>query len=158
VPLDGVTVGAGAVWAFSGRRATVVRIDPARGAVTDEVRIVARRGSQAPFPIGIASTAEAVWVLNGNTASVSRIDPETRGVTATVAIGVDRVPRHIAAAGRTVWVANFDGTLSRIDAGGDRATSLWVGESLSMGAGEGNGQRVWVTTAALDQELPGGAS
>jgi DNA-binding SARP family transcriptional activator len=154
-PLDGVTVGAGAVWAFSARHATVVRVDPRSNAVTDSIRIVTRGGAEAPFPVGIAATADAVWVLNGNTATVTRIDPQQRGVTDTIAIGVDRIPSDIAAAGRTVWIANFDGSLSRIDPGRREPASVWVGESLNAVASDG--ARIWVTTAALDQQLPGGS-
>jgi Bacterial transcriptional activator domain len=150
--LDGVAAGAGAVWAISSRTASVLRIDARTRAVTDEIPI-ARAGDEAPFPVGIVATAEAVWVLNQNTASVTRIDPRTRGLDATIPIGVDRVPNEIAAAGDTAWVANEDGTLSRIS-GGD-ATSRWVGESLRQVAVDGN--RIWVATAALDQQMPGGA-
>jgi len=151
--LDGVAVGAGAVWAISSRTASVLRIDARTHAVTDEIRI-ARAGDEAPFPVGIAATAEAVWILNRNTASVTRIDPRTRGPAATISIGVDRVPNEIAAAGGTAWVANEDGTLSRI--AGDRdPTSQWVGESLRHVAVDGN--RIWVATTALDQQMPGGA-
>jgi hypothetical protein len=154
-PLDGVAVGAGAVWAFSSRRASVVRVDPRTNAVTDIIPIVSRGGAEAPFPIGIAANAHGVWVLNGNTATVTRIDPQQRGPTDTIAIGVDRLPGDIAAADRTVWVANFDGSVSRIDAGRREAASLWVGESVSDVASDG--ARIWVTTAALDQQLPGGS-
>jgi hypothetical protein len=54
-----------------------------------------------------------------------------------------------------VWVANFDGSLSRIDAGRREAASLWVGESVSDVASDGT--RLWMTTVALDQQLPGGS-
>jgi DNA-binding SARP family transcriptional activator len=154
-PLDGVTVGAGAVWAFSARRAVVVRVDPRTNAVTDVIPIVSRRGAEAPFPIAIAANARGVWVLNGNTATVTRIDPVQRGPTDTIAIGVDRLPSDIAAAGETVWVANFDGSLARIDAGTRKVSSLSVGESLSGVASDGT--RLWATTVALDQQLPGGS-
>jgi len=154
-PLDGVAVGAGAVWAFSARQAAVVRVDPRTNAVTDVIPIVSRQGADAPFPMGIAANSAGVWVLNGNTATVTRIDPQQRGPTDTIAIGVDRLPSDIAAAGQTVWVANFDGSLSRIDAGRRDAVSLSVGEAVSDIASDGT--RLWLTTAALDQQLPGGS-
>ena len=94
-----------------------MRIDPRTGAVTDAIRIATRRGSDKPYPVGIATTPGTVWVLNGNTATVSRIDVAEGGVRDTVAIGMDRLPRGIGAAGRTVWVANFDGSVSRIAPG-----------------------------------------
>jgi DNA-binding SARP family transcriptional activator len=155
VPLAGVTVGAGAVWAFCSRPATVVRIDPGSGATT-RIPIATRGGSAAPSPIGIAATSRAVWALNANTATVTRIDAEQGGVTTTTDIGVDRAPRGIATAGETVWVANSDGTLSRIAAAGGEPATVWVGESLD-GVAATRG-RVWVTTRALDRQIPGGPS
>jgi hypothetical protein len=95
-----------------------------------------------------------VWVLNGNTATVTRIDAAQGGVRDTVAIGMDRLPRGIGAFGRTVWVANFDGSVSRIDPGRATPSSVWIGDSLSNVVADG--ERVWVTTTALDQQLPGG--
>jgi DNA-binding SARP family transcriptional activator/streptogramin lyase len=152
--LDGVVSGAGAVWAFSSSTATVLRIDPRTGALADPIQIATRRGSDKPYPVGIATTPGTVWVLNGNTATVTRIDVAQGGVRATIAIGMDRLPRGIGASGGTVWVANFDGSVSRIDPGRASPSSIWIGNSLSgvVAAGE----RVWVTTTALDQQLPGG--
>jgi hypothetical protein len=153
-PLDGVAVGAGAVWAISARQATVLRIDPATDAVTDRVALVSRPGEGAPLPTRIAASAGAVWVLSRNTATVTRIDPQTRGVAAVVPIGVDRSPNEIAASGQAAWVANEDGTLSRIDQTATSADSLWVGgavREVAVAAG-----RVWVATSALDQQLQGG--
>jgi DNA-binding SARP family transcriptional activator len=152
--LDGVVSGAGAVWAFSSRTATVVRIDPRTGAITDPIQIATRRGSDKPYPVGIATTPGTVWVLNGNTATVTRIDTAQGGIRDTVAIGMDRLPRGIGASGGTVWVANFDGSVSRIAPGRDTPSSIWIGESLGAVVAEGN--RMWVTTTALDQQLPGG--
>ena len=152
--LDGLASGAGALWAFSSRTAEVVRIDPRTGAVTDAIRIATRRGSDKPYPVGIATTPGTVWVLNANTATVSRLDVAEGGVRNTVAIGMDRLPRGIGAAGSTVWVANFDGSVSRIAPGQPTPSSIWIGESLSNVVADG--KSVWVTTTALDQQLPGG--
>jgi hypothetical protein len=94
-------------------------------------------------------------VLNRNTASVVRIDPVIEGPAAVIPIGVDRVPNDIAAADRTAWTANEDGSLSRIEVGATSARTIWVGESLRTVAVSPS--HLWVTTAALDQQLPGGA-
>ena len=154
-PLDGVAVGAGAVWAISGSRPSVLRIDPRTNAVTDRIALVTRAGERAPFPTRIAASAGALWVLSRNTATVTRIDPDGRGVAAVIPIGVDRAPNEIAAGGQTAWVANEDGTLSRIDERATSATSLWVGAAVrEVGV---DGDRVWVATTALDQQLPGGS-
>jgi DNA-binding SARP family transcriptional activator len=152
--LDGIVSGAGAVWAFSSKTATVVRIDPRTGAITDSIQIVTRRGSDKPYPVGIATTPGTVWVLNANTATVTRIDAAQGGIRDIVAIGMDRLPRGIASSGSTVWVANFDGSVSRIAPGQGTPSSIWIGESLSNVVADG--KSVWVTTTALDQQLPGG--
>lgn len=153
--LTGVAVGAGAVWAISSTSATVLRVDRDTGDVTDRISIVARPAGDAPFPFAIAATSRAVWVLNGNTATVTQIDPRTRGVVRTIPIGVDRVPADIAATGGTAWVANGDGSLSRVHSRAEAAKSIWIGESLERVAADGD--RVWITTTAFDQKLPGGA-
>jgi DNA-binding SARP family transcriptional activator len=155
VTLDGVTAGAGAVWAFSSRAAAVVRVDPRTGKVAEPpIQIATRRGSDKPYPIGITTTPGTVWVLNGNTATVTRIDTTQGSVRDTVPVGVDRLPRGIGASGQTVWIADFDGSVSRIAPGTSTPSSTWIGDSLSSVVADR--QRVWVTTTALDQQLPGG--
>jgi class 3 adenylate cyclase len=152
--LVGVASGDGAVWAVSSRPARVVRVSIGTNRVTDVIPIVTRSGFDAPFPIGIATTPGLVWVLNGNTATVTRIDTHQRGIVDTVPIGMDRAPRDIAASGRTVWIANADGSLSSIRAGQRTASSRWVGQSLGGVAAAGD--TVWATSTAFDQQLPGG--
>jgi DNA-binding SARP family transcriptional activator len=155
VTLDGVTSGAGAIWAFSSRSAAVVRVDPRTGAVAEPpIQIATRRGADKSYPIGIAATPGTVWVLNGNTATVTRIDTAQGSVRDTIAVGVDRLPRGIGASGGTVWIANFDGSVSRVAPGAATPSSIWIGDSLSRVVADG--ERVWVTTTALDQQLPGG--
>jgi DNA-binding SARP family transcriptional activator len=153
-PLDGVTAGAGAVWAFSRSAATVVRVDPRTGVITDEIPIVGRPGSDAPAPIAIAATAAAVWVLNGNTATVSRIDARTRGVTATIPLAIEASPRDIEAGAGAVWVSSFDGSVTRIPLDGGEPRAGFVGESLVGVAG--SARHLWVAAVALDQQIPGG--
>jgi DNA-binding SARP family transcriptional activator/DNA-binding beta-propeller fold protein YncE len=152
-PLVAVTVGAGAVWAISAERPSVLRIDPRTNTITDRVTL-AQAGASAPFPAGVAATGDAVWVLSRNTATVTRIDRGTRNIAAIIPIRAERVPNEIAAAARTVWVANDDGTLSRIDAASNAVRSVRVGESLRELAVDG--AQVWVGTTALDQQLAGG--
>jgi DNA-binding SARP family transcriptional activator len=155
-PLNGLTVAAGGdVWAFSTKTASVVRVDPDHGPAKP-IQIHNRVGSAAAAPQGIAVTTRFVWVLNGNTATVTAIGIDSRGVEDTIPIGIDRAPTGIAAADDVVWVSNGDGTLSRIAGVRDEPESLWVGESLSGVAAAGG--RLWVTTRALDQTIPGGES
>jgi hypothetical protein len=153
--VDAVAAGAGGVWAIGSRSDTVVRLDARMGSVADTIRLPKPAGGGSQFPIAIAVAPRAVWVLNGDTASVVRIDPASGSVVATIPLAADRVPSDIAASGETAWVTNGDGTLSRIDAGARGAKPIRVGESLERVAAAGD--RVWVTTSAFDQRLPGGA-
>jgi hypothetical protein len=154
VRLDAVAAGGGAVWALSSRSASVLRIDPVDGRVTDTIAIAARSGAEGPFPVAIAASSRAVWILNGNTATITQVDPGTLAVVTTIPIGVDRVPTDIAASGGSAWVSNGDGSVARIDEGALAAREIRVGESLERVAAAGG--TVWVTTTAFDQKLPGG--
>jgi DNA-binding SARP family transcriptional activator/ABC-type branched-subunit amino acid transport system substrate-binding protein/DNA-binding beta-propeller fold protein YncE len=141
--LNGVAVGEGAVWAIGGPAAAVSRVDPGTGLVTDRVPIVSRPDRESPYPIAIEARHGSVWVLNGNAASVTRIDARERGVTATVPIGVDRRPLRLAVGRGAAWVANGDGTLSRIDADTNAVSTAAVAPGLlDVAVGRG---AVWVT-------------
>jgi DNA-binding beta-propeller fold protein YncE len=153
--LDGVTAAGDTVWAFSTSGAAVVRADARRRRITDVIPIVARPGPEAPAPVAIAATPDQVWVLNGNTATVSRIDARQRGVVGTVALGVEHGPRDIDVAAGAAWVANFDGSVTRIPDGGGPVRSMSVGGSLTGVAAAQD--HVWLAATALDQQLPGGS-
>ena len=153
--VDAVTSGAGAVWALAPETASVLRVDPARGHITDRVAIVARQGPELPAPTAIAAGSNAVWVLNGNSATVTRINPQTRAVEMTAELGIDRLPADIAASGDSAWVANFDGSLAHLRGRSATAKSVWVGGSLERVAATRSA--VWATTTVLDQKLPGGS-
>ena len=144
VSLNGVAAGAHAVWAISGSSATVLRVDPRTGRVTARIAIVARRGTQSPYPIAVAVGSGSVWVLNATTASVTRIDPVQAGVTTTIPLGVERVPRRIAVGAGAAWVANADGTLARIDRSTNALTTTSIALSLYDVAVDRHG--VWVTS------------
>ena len=102
-----VAVGAGALWGIDPIDQVVMRIDPATGRRTHEVR----PGSD---PSAIAAGAGAVWVANEGDNSVSRIDPQTNLVVQT--IGVRRGPVAVATGAGAVWVALADaGAVARID-------------------------------------------
>jgi branched-chain amino acid transport system substrate-binding protein len=128
--LNGVAVGAGAVWTIGGRAAAVSRLDPRTGRVTDRIPIVSRPRRESPYPIAIEAKDGSVWVLNANVARVTRIDAHERGVIATIPIGVDRRPLRLAVGSGAAWVANGDGTLTRIDAGTNAITTTAVAQGL----------------------------
>jgi class 3 adenylate cyclase/ABC-type branched-subunit amino acid transport system substrate-binding protein len=144
-PLDGLTVTRDAVWAISGRRAAVVRIDARRRRPTDRIAIASRPGSGSPYPIQIESGLGSVWVLNANTATVTRIDAVQRSVVQTAAIGIDHSPVRIAVGAGAVWAAGADGTLSRLDPTTNAVTTTSVAHRLNDVAVAGGA--VWVSAA-----------
>jgi DNA-binding SARP family transcriptional activator/ABC-type branched-subunit amino acid transport system substrate-binding protein len=144
VPLNGVAVGEGAVWAISGSSAKVLRVDPRTGRVTARIPIVASRSTRSPYPIALAIGLQSVWVLNATTATVTRIDPGQAGVMATIPLGVERVPRRIAVGAGAAWVANGDGTLARIDPATGTLRTTRIAPSLYDVAVGRHG--VWVTS------------
>jgi branched-chain amino acid transport system substrate-binding protein len=114
--------------------------------VTTRLTIVSEPGFESPYPLAIAVGAGFVWVLNGNTATVTKIDPAQRTVVATIPIGIEHLPVRIAAGRGAAWVANVDGTLSRIDAESNAVTTIAVGHRLkdvAFAAGA-----VWTTTGS----------
>ena len=126
--VNGLALGAGAVWAVSGPAATVVRVDPRTDRVTDRIPLVSRPNFASPFPYAVAAGAGFVWVVNGNTGTVSKIDPVLRGVVATIPIGVGTNVLGIAAGDGAAWVTDSsDGTLVRIDAVSNRVRSIPLG-------------------------------
>jgi YVTN family beta-propeller protein len=129
-PLVGVATGAGGVWAISGERAEVLRIDARTRRVTMRLPIVAGPELASAFPRAVAAAGGLVWVLNSNTGAVTKVDARTRSIVGTITVGVERVPAQLAADADALWVANEDGTLARIDALTDEVRFYPVGRML----------------------------
>ena len=152
-PLDGIAVGAGAGWAISGAGSGVLRIDPRIRRVTDRIAIVSRPGFQSPYPVAVEVGERSVWVLNANTQTVTRIDARARGISATIPIGIERGPLRLAVGDGAAWVANDDGTLSRIDAATNALRTFAVGQGLlDVGVA---GDAVWVSAGPGPRGSPG---
>ena len=131
-----VAVGAGALWGIDPIDQVVMRIDPATGRRTHEVR----PGSD---PSAIAAGAGAVWVANEGDNSVSRLDPQTNLVVQT--IGVRRGPVAVATGAGAVWVALADaGAVARIDPRTNSVTDTIAVGHRPQGVAVAGGQ-VWVT-------------
>jgi YVTN family beta-propeller protein len=151
--LNGVAAGAGAVWAISGQQAEVLRVDPRTLEVTERIPIVAGPGLASPFPVAVAVGGNHVWVLNANTATVTKIDARLRGIVGSFGVDVDRAPVGIAADEQAAWIANGDGTVTRIDVESERIEIFEVGNTLrdvAVGAGA-----VWVSNRLTDCCDPG---
>jgi hypothetical protein len=99
-------------------------------------------------------TADAVWVLNANTATVTKIDVRTLGIRDTLPLAIETSPRDIDAGAGAVWVAGFDGTVTRLAMKGGEPRSSFLEASLVGIAGARD--RVWAAAVALDQQVPGG--
>lgn len=127
VHLDGVAVGAGAMWAVSGSAATVLRIDLRTAGVLDTISLPTRRGGLSSAPLEIAADTRFVWVLDGSTGTVTKIDPELGRIVATFTLGTGRGSARLTAGEGAAWVSNTqDGTVIRIDAETDAITALSV--------------------------------
>jgi YVTN family beta-propeller protein len=90
-----VAAGQGGVWLVDGTADAVVRVDPASGRVTHEIKV-------GDAPAAIAVGADAVWVANGGSGTVSRIDPRTNTVDKTIDVGAE--PVDLVAGLGAVWV------------------------------------------------------
>ena len=107
------TVGDGAVLAMSDATSTLMRIDPARNAITRRIRV---------SPGEAAAAGEgAVWLSHPRENTVSRIDAETNKVSATI-----RVPwaSGVAVSPGAVWIGNPGGpSVERIDPATNRVVA-----------------------------------
>jgi len=109
-----LAVGEGAVWAMSNGKATLMRIDPARNAIVERIKM-------AP-PDALAAGDGGVWHTDPTENKVIRVDPATNTVTATIPVGPQ--PEGIAASPGAVWVVNAGGpSLSRIDPATNRVVA-----------------------------------
>jgi len=94
------------LWAIDGR--TIKAIDPATGEVLDTWEI-SNTGDAAAVGEG------GVWFLDpSHRAAVHRFDPAIGLVDASVKLDRDSTPIAIAVAPRSVWVLNYEGTVTRV--------------------------------------------
>jgi hypothetical protein len=117
----GMAAGAGAVWAVSHDRGTLLRVDPRTGRIT-------RRIALASDPHGVAVGSGFVWVALYHQSAIARVDPHTnRVVGPPIAAGFPTEP--LASAGGHLWAIPSVGgyaadpqlhTVLEIDAGSGR--------------------------------------
>lgn len=113
-----VAAGAGAIWATANDANAIVRIEPARSAVT------------ATIPLGfdpwaVVASDDAVWVSDYIDDAVVRIDPRTLSVIAR--IPVPSGPTEMAVAPGTLWVvSSAAGSITRIDTRRDAVVATIV--------------------------------
>jgi YVTN family beta-propeller protein len=155
----GLAVGENAVWSLSWSTWTLMRIDPAKNAITARIKV--KPGNpcpQAPDTCGqVAAGNGGVWVSMRTDNVVARIDQKTSKVIATIPVGKE--PDGIASSPGAIWVANHgsssDGpSVSRIDPATNQVvTTIPVGPATAccsdhMIATVGAGS-LWVTVPNL---------
>jgi dipeptidyl aminopeptidase/acylaminoacyl peptidase len=94
------------LWALDGR--TILSIDPATGTVLDSWEISST---------GDAATAGegGVWFLDpSHRAAVNRFDPSTGRIDLSVRLDRDSTPIAMAIAPGSLWVLNYEGTVTRV--------------------------------------------
>ena len=136
-----LALGAGSVWTTDA--SGLARVDARTGSLLAHVPLpFLTNTTQAPIAFGGGSA----WVADEGGNAVWRIDARTNTVIATLAVGGH--PTGIAVGAGAVWVANADGTMSRIDPNAGQGLGRVVrtirvgGTPSSIGIGGG---LVWVT-------------
>jgi DNA-binding beta-propeller fold protein YncE len=112
----GIAFGDRAAWSVSaeflgGPLGTISRIDARTRSVTEIPS--ANVGADPGFGHGIAAGPNGVWAISNNNKRAWKIDPDVARVTAVIPL--DHRPMDVAVDAETVWLANDDVTLSRID-------------------------------------------
>jgi Tol biopolymer transport system component len=92
------------LWALDGR--TIMSIDPATGNVLDTWSVSNTGDAAAAGEIG-------VWFLPSR-AAVHRFDPSSQRVDVSVRLDRDSTPIAMAVAPGSVWVLNYEGTVTRV--------------------------------------------
>jgi DNA-binding SARP family transcriptional activator/DNA-binding beta-propeller fold protein YncE len=130
-----LAVGEGAVW-VSSCCSVVTRIHPATNTVAAVLE-----GFGGPIAAGLGG----VWLAAAEEGLLWRIEPSDRRRAnfPTRTIGVGPNPLGVAVGEGSVWVANGDGTVTRVDPSSYETTTIEIGRSLAgIAAGDG---AVWVT-------------
>jgi hypothetical protein len=138
-----LSVGAGAVWVTERSRNPEEEPDHVLKLDSETLAMIAR----TPMPNGARDVrvgGGAVWVANRDTATVARLDPETAQPVGGATAGQE--PQELAYGARSVWSANGDGTVTRVDARTRAPIVLAVGARLS--AIEYRNREVWVASLA----------
>jgi DNA-binding beta-propeller fold protein YncE len=145
----GVAASGPDLWVTNSDDATVTRIDAsARRAAGRPIRGV------GAAPGWVAVDRGGVWLTSGGSVSgnghgeLVRIDPATNQVSARYPVG--RIPAGVATGAGAVWIANAEGTVSRVDPATGRVRTIHVGGSpLGIAV---DGDTVWVTDSSTRGE------
>ena len=115
-----LAVGAGAVWAGNVDDRTLAHVNPATRQLVKTIPLPAT-------PTGLAYADRAVWVAHGQLGRVSRVDPQFDRVADTVSVAGRALyfPYGSVAGGEgAIWAAFGNSTLTALQAGGRRRSTL----------------------------------
>jgi peptide/nickel transport system substrate-binding protein len=139
-----IAFGLGAAWVANHGDGTLSRISAGSGEETDRTDV-------AEAPSAVAVTAGNVWVADFASDSVVRLDVKPDGgVKPHSVIQVGDGPVAIAEGEGALWVANRDGTVSRIDPQSEDVKTIELGDVQPVDIAVGDGE-VWVTVQAPER-------
>ena len=144
--LEGVAVADGSVWVTTGGGGTLLRVDPATGAIAGTVEFA--KGA----PTRVVSDGTALWVTDRKRDVVVRIDPVSAAIVKRIKVGDG--PTGVAAGPDGVWVANHEGgSVSRIDPATNKVTATYRvrGEPEAIAIVNGNSALVQTLLVGKDE-------
>ncbi len=147
----GVTTGPDSVWLVVDKAGSLVRLDPATGAVRQTIRIPP--GSYNPL-----YRDGAVWVTRADGSEITAVDAATGVVSATAQTGPG--PRFLTAGAGAVWTLNQgDGSLTRVELDTKKtAKTIALGTPGHGGDINFGGGMVWTTVWKTPLSVIDGAS
>jgi branched-chain amino acid transport system substrate-binding protein len=100
-----IAVGLGSVWVLDGRTGTLMRVDPAHGAVVARRRVIDPNPAyddsrEALDPLSLATGLGSVWLTDGYSGALLRLDPRTLSATT---IDLHRFVNGVAVGPDGVW-------------------------------------------------------
>lgn len=112
-PVWMIAYGEGALWALTGESDSIDRIDPKTSAVVETIPLGRIGESGTGWRYRMAVGEGAIWVLGP--ASLWRIDSTTKRVVGSVPLERSEEGSSVATGDGAVWIANYMGTLFRVD-------------------------------------------
>jgi len=117
---EAIASGYGSVWVANLTDYTLSRIDEASGGIVATIPL----GSA---PAGLAAGDHGIWITSAETGRLLFVDPRTNQVSRVFSVGVS--PGSVAFGAGSVWVADFAGTVARVDPATGRARTILAGGS-----------------------------
>jgi YVTN family beta-propeller protein len=145
---DGIVIRQGIVWVANAGDATITKIDEASGHVIGKITYANHSEAAAP----IAVWQDALWVGDSRAGTLDELDPAT-GKMLGAPIHLGGQPCAVTAVAGSLWVGNFNGTITRIVAhpaagGGSQFTPSTIQVPSGPKRMTGSGSNLWVANYA----------